>query len=126
MPYKLGNIPVGCQPPTSVATTGCQYQGVGIWYTYHPGYTYPLDYIYPWIYLSPRKDMGPEIPTPGKGIGIRDTYPPPLWTDTCENITFSQLRWRVAIIKSYRRLHVGLWMPRILDLKCEHFQGITS
>ena len=32
-------------------------------------------------------------PPPWKRPGTRDTYPPNRMTDTCENITFPQLRW---------------------------------
>ena len=73
----------------SVATTRCQSRG-GVRYTHRlylpPGYTYPPapGYTYPTVptsldtYPHPWRDLVPEIPTPQKGPGTRDTYPYPI------------------------------------------------
>ena len=68
------------QYSAAVATTRCQYGGVR--YTYPPGYTYPL----------PPRDMGPEIPTPPER-----TWDPREQRETCENITFQQLRLQAVV-----------------------------
>ena len=83
------SIPVGIVPPTSVATTRCQYLGVGIWYTCPPGYILPM------IPIS-RYTYPPGIPTPSAHLPLLgiptpweylppDTYPlgiPTPWLPT--------------------------------------------
>ena len=81
----------------------------------------PPRYLHPLATYSPRRDLGPEIPTLRKGPETRDTYLPPEETEnqrylptgqdmvqrylprpmyrmthTCKNITFRQLRWRAV------------------------------
>ena len=52
----------------------------------HPGHTQP-----------PQRDLAPETPTPRKGHGNGDTHTTTCeQTDTCENITFPQLRLRAV------------------------------
>ena len=62
----------------------------------HWTYSTPMDILPHWTY--PRRDLVPEILTPGKDMGPEIA---PLlvdrMTDTCENITFPQLRLRVVI-----------------------------
>ena len=43
-----------------------------------------------------RTQRQPDKPTPWKGPGTRDD-PPRGQTNTCENITFPQLRWQAVI-----------------------------
>ena len=57
--------------PVLVATTRCQYFGVGI---STPGIPTPYTYTLPGYLPPPRRELGPEIPTPQKGLGTRDTY----------------------------------------------------
>ena len=59
--------------------------------------TYPPLWTYP-----PPCNMGPKIPPPPGSDMEPDTHPPP-WTDTCENITFPQLRWRAVISQNATR-----------------------
>ena len=115
------SIPIGCVPPTLVATTRCQYWGGGRYVIYlsllacrHPWYTFPRLYL-PFGYLPPGYP-------PQKGPGTRDTYPPEgTWdqryislgrdleqTDISENITFPQRRWRaVKITDAVVRMEFG-------------------
>ena len=81
-------------------------------YTHPREHTYPLDIPTPWTYPPPstgpgardtnafRKDLVPEIPTPKKDM--EPEIPTPLWTerltDTCENITFPQLRKYIHLL----------------------------
>ena len=46
-------------------------------------------------HLPPRRDMGPEIPTPRKAMETEISTSCGQ-TDTCENTNFPQLRWRVV------------------------------
>ena len=71
-----------------------------------------------------RSDLVPEIPNPiegtwyqrypipQKGNDTRDTHPH-LWTkwlkDTCENITFLQLRWRAVKMHAKGRYKLIVW-----------------
>ena len=104
------SIPVGCVLPASVATTRCRYQGGGYPHTHPQTYPHPMD-----IPISPRRDLGPGIPIPGRDLvpeippertwdqgypppgrdlvpKITSPHPPPnRMTDTCKNITFPQL-----------------------------------
>ena len=68
-----------------------------------------------WYPSPPRRDMGPEIPTPTKrtwnlGSITKDTLPPPLnrLTDTCEKITFLQLLLRAV--------NIVLFINNLLDI----------
>ena len=73
-------IPVGCIPPASVVTTRCQYRR-GVHYS---GCTFWGD-----VYQGPgtRHTYPPQ-----KGSGTGHTTRLDRITDTCENITFPQLR----------------------------------
>ena len=96
IPYQWNNVKTrqhsSRMRAPSVATSRCQYWGLGIWYTY------PLPDTY---YL------------PIKGPGTRDTDPPertweqwylpPQQTITCENITFMELCLRAAKIQYWRK-----------------------
>ena len=68
-------------------------------YTYLPGWVYLPGGVPSWgctrhVYPPHRRDLGPGVPTPQKGPGTRHTHSPmDRMTDTCENITFLQLRW---------------------------------
>ena len=73
--------------------------------TYRLGYLASLDPYHPRRDLGteipppPRRDLGPEIPTPKKGLGPEISNPTPR-TDMCLwKHTFSQLSFRVLIIK---------------------------
>ena len=110
-----GSIPVGYVPPDLVATTRCQYGSRYLIYR-------PARLLTPWVYLHPpdlgpeipnppqrrpgtrdshhlpsRKDLRPEIPTTQKGHGPQRYLTPRGQTDTCENITFPQLRLRAVM-----------------------------
>ena len=94
------SIPVGCVPTAEVASTmggGSRvYPALGyptLCFPDTPLDTQPTPDTLP----PPRKDMRPKIAYPPKGTGTRDTLPP-TWTDTCENITFPQLRLRLVNI----------------------------
>ena len=56
-----------------------------------------------WYVLSMRVSTHPlrshvwgGYPPPGHTHPRDQRYPSPIWTDTCENITFLQLRWRAV------------------------------
>ena len=103
------SIPVEYVMPAFVVWGGMVYPFPQI-----PGYPTPLDAQPPGYPTTSGRDMRPEIPPPPKGYGTsdqgtrkapgtRDTLPiSPLpvdrMTDSCENITFSQLRWMAVII----------------------------
>ena len=106
------SIPVGCVPPACqpyifwwllLGVSTSRGGGRHLVPTPHPWDTYPpyLRYQSPWdtypldnypsdTYPTGR-DLGPDIPTPWKGPGTRDTYPPCEQTQACENITSPQL-----------------------------------
>ena len=117
----VGCIPLACQPyvfwwlPVDVSTRGGGYtMGLGIFTT--PGHTHPL--IYPPLYIPiPDKSNCPKhthpllyIPIPPRHtfpwtclwhlVVSLETYPSPTrgQTDTCENITFPQLRLRAVML----------------------------
>ena len=75
--------------------------------TYTHEYTYPLEGpetrdTYSMSILNPWKGPGTsDAYRPPKGSGTRDTYPPRAQTNTCENITFLQLRWQEVISEFY-------------------------
>ena len=88
----VGCVPPACQPhvfrwlPLDVSPAGGGELGIPI------DHTYPLDiptlqpldiptprYLPPWIPTpTPWRELVPEIPTPQKGPGTRDTYPYPI------------------------------------------------
>ena len=89
------SIPVGCIPSTLVATTRCQYWGY-------------LVYLPPGIPTPPP----PESP-PGKNLLEPEiTTPPRGQTNTCENITFSQLRFPTGLS---RDLSIGLFVQILFE-----------
>ena len=114
------SIPVGCVPPTSVATTRCQHQGVylmrgctrGV-----PDVPIPRRDLVLGILTPSTRDLGPGIltpkrdctfwgactgvyqeyqPTPRRNLGL-GIYPLPNRHTVNENITFPQLDWRPVI-----------------------------
>ena len=89
------SIPVGCIPSTLVATTRCQYWGY-------------LVYLPQGIYLTPPP---PESP-PGKDLEPEITTPPRGQTNTCEDITFSQLRFPTGLS---RDLSIGLFVQILFE-----------
>ena len=59
----------------------------------------------------------PQIPYPWKEHGTRDTLPPvDRMTHICENIIFSQLRWRVVMMQLFKGNYVKFPVPP--DLLC--------
>ena len=86
----VGCVPPACQPyPVVSHVWGNGVGGVG-------GYP-PLDIPTPWTYPTSRRDMVSEIP-PGKDT-VSKIPPMDRQTDTCENITFSQLCLRMVMIR---------------------------
>ena len=81
--------------PTSQIPTPRYLPPEGSWYQRY----LPLEGTWYQSYLPPKRNLVPEIPTPPKGPGTRDTYPPSVdrLTDTCGNITFPQLLLRMVI-----------------------------
>ena len=67
------SIPLRCVPSASVATTRSQHWGGGL---YLSGCTFQGKGVY-LAYWHPRKDIGPDIPTPWKGHGTRHAHSPP-------------------------------------------------
>ena len=65
-------IPVGCIVPTSVAITRCQYQRVEYPFPI-PGPMSGVSTDTPPTYPLPRRDLGPAMPTPWKGLGTKNT-----------------------------------------------------
>ena len=91
----VGSIPPACRQNPVVFQVLCLEGGYGLdlstfGHTHPYGQTLPMDI-----------PIEVDIPTPWtyppswKGPGSRDTHPPctDRLTDTCENITFPQLRW---------------------------------
>ena len=73
-----------------------------------PGHTHPV----PWYTHPPR-----YTPLPGRDLGpTRHTHPSPTdrMTDTCENITSPQFRWRAVIINLGNRVVLGHSRWRLL------------
>ena len=104
--YKQESIPTGCIPPASMDITRCQYWWEGIPGISIPWYSHPLVIpIPPLWYTYPSPPVHPQ-----KGPGIRHTHPlpPDRMTDTCENITLPQLRWRAVNIIKDRWIHYRL------------------
>ena len=116
------SIPIGCVPPTLVATTRCQYCSWGRYDIFippgMPTYLVYLPPVIPTLWVPTPLDTYP----PQKGPGTRDTYPPEgTWdqryifpgrdleqTDISENITFPQRRWRaVKITDAVVRMEFG-------------------
>ena len=67
--------------------------------------TYPLKRTWDQRYLPPPpvRDLGPEIP-------------PPKQTNTFENITFPQLRWRAVKMCSYiHNVKLGRWQTETIE-----------
>ena len=72
-----------------------------------PRHTHPQTYPPPG--LLPTPDIpAPDIPTPPPPEGTYfQRYPPtPVDKETCENITFQQLRWRMVIKKIWQSFDV--------------------
>ena len=101
--YQQESIPVGCVPPAcqlyctvlvALVAGGGYPRSQGGWVP-NPPPTYPP----PPGYSPPRH----TYPTPC-GIHWRHIHPHPnRMTDTCEKITFPQLRWRAGNIRAERR-----------------------
>ena len=79
-----------------------------LWYTFHPSILAPIPlahrllvYPPPGLPMPPAPFQGTEdkaYPTaPWKGHGTKHAHPLNRITDTCENITFPQLRWWAVI-----------------------------
>ena len=110
---KQDGIPVGCVPPARFPTVshGVSVLGDGVGAGVGGGEVPCLGWVpTPWTYLPPRHTHPWTYPPhPPEGIctrdthsqkkhGIRDTHPILCeQTDTCENITFPQLRLRAVI-----------------------------